>query len=215
MARAVSEQVLGRRTSIRTAYGALRGRVWALILSSLIRVSAAYGAYNMLYVVVMMISLALAALGTLGVVMAVLLHLGALLVASLLFIYLAFVGQIIVIERRGTADALSRSWRLVSGRLWRTSAIVGLFVLLVAALAIGLQWPLMLAGGFWVPMDISPEMTAVVTVVIIAIVAITSLLASPILSVGMTLMYYDLRVRREGFDVEMMAASLGESEAGS
>ncbi len=50
-------------------------------------------------------------------------------------------------------------------------------------------------------------------VLVTAVLAATSLLASPILSIGTTFMYYDLRVRREGFDVELMADSLGEGEA--
>jgi hypothetical protein len=214
-ARAVSEQILGRKTNIRAAYAAVRRRAAALLFSSFIRLVAVYGAHNIASFLAVLASAAFSAARaeTAGVIVLVLLQLGALLVASVIFIYLAFLGQIIVIENRGTAEALTRSWRLVSGHLWRTSAIAGLLVLLVSALTIALQLPLLTALLVWWPWDAAPESFAVASVLTVTILAVTSLLASPVLSVGATLMYYDLRVRREGFDVELMAASLAADEA--
>ena len=212
MARAVSEQLLGRRTTIRAAYRALRGRVPALVLSSLVRLIAVYGAYNVLSLLAFVAGLPAPLLGIGGITLVLVLHLAALLAASLLFIYLAFLGQIIVIEQRGTADALTRSWRLVSGRLWRTSATAGFLVLLVVALTLAFQLPAFVALGLWGPLADTPEGAAVMTILVVIILAITSLLASPIMAVGSTVMYYDLRVRREGFDMAMMAAAVGENE---
>jgi hypothetical protein len=41
------------------------------------------------------------------------------------------------------------------------------------------------------------------------VVAVVSLLIYPLLSCVFTLFYYDLRVRKEGFDLEMLSQQLG------
>ena len=213
MARAVSEQVLGRSLSVRAAYAALRGRVWALILASVVRLSAAYGAYNLLSLAAFGATPALAATGAAGIALSVVLNLGAALAGSVFFVYLAFVGQIIAIERRGAGDALSRCWRLVQGRMWRTGGILGLLGLLALGLAFAFEAPMLAAAAFLLPRGPGPGEAAIVTTVIVAVTALASILGTPVLSVGATLTYYDLRVRREGFDLEMMASSVGEPGA--
>ena len=40
-----------------------------------------------------------------------------------------------------------------------------------------------------------------------------NVLVMPISAAAMILLYYDLRVRREGFDLEMLAKSLSQSES--
>jgi hypothetical protein len=214
IARAVSERVLGRATSIRSAYAALRGRVGALLLSSFVRMIAVYGGYNIASLLAFLAGMPLMIVSpTGGLVVMLVLQLGALLGGSLVFIYMAFLGQIIAIERQGTGGALARSWRLVKGRLWRTSAIAGLVVLLVTALTLAFQVPAFVALGMWAPGGHTPEGAAVLAILIMVVTAVTSLLAAPLLAIGATLMYYDLRVRREGFDVQMMAAALARREA--
>lgn len=214
-ARGVSEQILGRPTSIRAAYSAVRPGVPALLLSSFLRLVAVYGAHNLVSFVAFLPATVLPAVGgdVMVTVLLVALQLGALLAASVIFMYLLFIGQVIVIENCGTAEALTRSWRLVSGRLWRTSGIAGLLFLLVGALTSAFQLPLLAAVLVWWPWDAAPQNLATMGVLVTAVLAATSLLASPILSIGTTFMYYDLRVRREGFDVELMADSLGEGGA--
>jgi hypothetical protein len=214
MARAVSERVLGRATSIRSAYVALRGRVGALLLSSFVRMIAVYGAYNIASLLAFLAGMPLMIVSpTGGLVVMLVLQLGALLGGSVVFIYMAFLGQVIAIERQGTGGALARSWRLVAGRLWRTSGIAGLLVLLVMALTLAFQVPALVAVGKWAPAGQTPEGAAVLAILIMVVMAVTSVLAAPLLAIGATLMYYDLRVRREGFDVQMMAAALARREA--
>jgi len=212
IARAVSDQMSGRRTSIRAAYGAVRGHVFALLLSSLIRLGAVYGAYNVIYFFVALLSAAFAALHTAGLVLILLLELAALVVASLVYVAFAFLGQIIVLENRGTAATMTRSWRLVSGRVWRTSAIAGFVVLLATALAAAIETPLLLGAGLVAWRDATPEGIAAMTTIFITVTAVSVILVGPILTVATTLMYYDLRVRSEGLDVEMMAAHIGRGD---
>jgi hypothetical protein len=213
MARAVADRLLGQPTSVRSAYAALHGRRGALILASLIRLMTVYGAANILSLPAMMVTgMAMERASLLSITAAIVLDLGAIVVGSCIFMYLAFLGQIIVVEQRGLGDALSRSWRLVSGRLWRSSAIAAFLTLLVLALTAACQAPLVLALAWWGPLQPTPQAVAATTTLLIATIAVSTLLASPVLAIGSTLMYFDLRVRKEGLDVEMLAANTGRLE---
>jgi len=213
-ARAVSDQILGRPASIRGAYSAVRPRTAALLLSSFLRLVAVYGAHSIASFIafIPVIVVPEVASDVVAGIAVALLQLGALLAASIIFIYLLFIGHVVAIENRGTAEALTRSWRLVSGRLWRTSGIASILFWLVAALTSAFQLPLLTAVLVWWPWDTAPENLATMGIVVTAALAATSLLASPILSIGTTFIYYDLRVRREGLDVEIMAASIGAGD---
>jgi hypothetical protein len=50
----------------------------------------------------------------------------------------------------------------------------------------------------------------------VAVSALSSALIKPIYSIGLTLFYYDARVRKEGFDLERMLerSSIGDSNQG-
>jgi hypothetical protein len=110
------------------------------------------------------------------------------------------VAPAIVIEELGPIQGMRRSWRLLSSRLFRVMGIAlvaGLLAGVVgnalgtvpsfAALAIGLRygWPLLAAGSI---------LSALITTPFVAIVA--------------TLIYFDGRIRQEGFDLELMADEL-------
>jgi hypothetical protein len=213
-ARAVSEQILHRDVGVWDAYSAVRPRIPALLLSSLVRILAVYGGSNLVGAIAMLPAMVMGTVSDLlSTVLLLVGQLVGLLVASLLFVYLAFIGQIIAIENRGTADALTRSWRLVSGSLWRTAGILGLVVLLVAALAAAVQAVLIAAALFLLPLDFTPEAIAYTLMFATTVLGLSSLLVSPVMSIAATLMYYDLRVRREGFDVQLMAAHLAGEPA--
>jgi len=109
-------------------------------------------------------------------------------------------GQVAALEPlRASTDALRRSWGLTKGFkgkafvLWVVSIALILMVVtgvgLVGGLAAGL------VGG----------LEAMVTVVL----AVATLLIYPLITCVFTLFYYDLRVRKEGFDLEVLSSQLG------
>ena len=104
---------------------------------------------------------------------------------------------VVLEEQVGAVEALSRAWFLTRGYRLRIAGLLFVCLILimipyVALLALGGA----LAGGAAQP-------------VWIAVVALLGrLLLTPILYCLLTLLYYDLRVRKEGFDLEMLAASL-------
>ncbi len=100
----------------------------------------------------------------------------------------------------GATNAMGRSWTLTKGfRLKVLGAVmVAVLLLLVPGLALGALavWATALLG----------ESTA--TLVVMASTAVLQLLIYPFFYSLTTVLYYDLRVRKEGFDLEMLATSL-------
>jgi hypothetical protein len=123
-----------------------------------------------------------------------------LVVPGLAFLGL-FAGVVpaIVVEGLGPGQAIRRSWRLFRPRMFRTAGILLLALLMalvllyvlggipaVIASAIGSAgWPLRAAGNVAV-----------------------ALVAAPFLAIVGTLLYFDGRIRQEGFDLQLMAEDL-------
>ena len=96
-------------------------------------------------------------------------------------------------------DAMRRSWRLTKGRFWATLGIALLAGILSSLVSNALSVPfivlsLPLGDLSWIPVAIGSTLAAVVSRPIVAVVA--------------TLQYYDARIRREGYDLQVIAANL-------
>jgi hypothetical protein len=107
-------------------------------------------------------------------------------------------------ERVGPFKSMGRSFRLVRGRWWPT-----LGALLVAYLLAGI------VGGI---VQVIPEGIAssaagdsVVAQALAAVVGgtVSSLITTPYTAAVLTLLYFDGRVRKEGFDLQLLAQGLG------
>ncbi len=112
-------------------------------------------------------------------------------------------GQVAALEPlKSSTDALRRSWALTKGFkdkafvLWIVSFAIALAVVIGAG-ALGAA-----AGA------IAGALDATVTV----LVAVVSLLMYPLITCVFTLFYYDLRVRKEGFDLEVLSRQLGSGQ---
>jgi hypothetical protein len=110
----------------------------------------------------------------------------------------------LLIERRPAFAALGRSVRLVRGRWWAVAGVrlVANLVALVVAGAIeaALVGVTLTAG--------TSSVVLTVTVVSLA-AAVSAVLTRPFQAAVVTVLYYDLRVRHEGYDVALLAEQLG------
>lgn len=123
-----------------------------------------------------------------------------LLIVPGIFLLLRFYFALIVLVvegERGT-QAMRRSWRLVKGSTWRVLGIT-LLVALIAGVAQGI-----LAA----PFAIAGFVTETLALSIVGDV-VASVLVTPLVSLVTVLLYFDLRVRKEGFDLELLARDLG------
>jgi uncharacterized membrane protein len=107
---------------------------------------------------------------------------------------------------RSASGALSRSWELTRGARWRIFGLgITLFVLLyVPVVAISGLVAVLIPRGAAVGFGAS----STATIVALAIGGVVQLFIYPLFYCVLTVTYYDLRVRKEGFDLELLASSL-------
>jgi hypothetical protein len=100
----------------------------------------------------------------------------------------------VMLEDRGVRDGIRRSYELATGSLGRVAAVRLIMALfLLACLAFGMS----VAGTFTDKIETQWLLAQIPT-----------LIAGPVDAISMVLLYFDLRVRREGMDIERMAAAL-------
>jgi uncharacterized membrane protein len=124
----------------------------------------------------------------------------------MLAVGLALAIPAVVLEPRSSASAaLSRSWELTRGARWRIFGLgVTLLVLLyIPVLAITGLLALLVSPGQAVVGSASILMMAV-----LAVSGIVQMFIYPLFYCVLTVTYYDLRVRKEGFDLELLASTL-------
>lgn len=125
----------------------------------------------------------------------------------ILAVGLALAIPAVVLEPRSSASAaLSRSWELTRGARWRIFGLgVTLLVLLyIPVIAITGLLALVLpqaSGASFGPASVS-------TVAVLAAAGLVQMFIYPLFYCVLTVTYYDLRVRKEGFDLELLASTL-------
>jgi uncharacterized membrane protein len=119
-------------------------------------------------------------------------------------IWFPLTSQVIVVENLGPFVALSRSKQLASGNVGKVLAL-GLVLWLLTMLVSGLLGQV---GGLIGRLAL-PDRKLEQVVVSQVSQSIGQILAMPISSIAMILLYYDLRIRKEGFDLQMLAQTLG------
>ena len=113
----------------------------------------------------------------------------------------AVVMPVMFVENVGLGAAMGRSWRLVQGRWWRTFLILFLMFVLSYVVSIALSAFITL-GQTLLEIVISP---AVVLWISGATSVIVGSLVDPVIEIALVLVYFDLRVRREGLDLFQLA----------
>lgn len=180
---AVSDIYLDRPAGIRIAFAGVRGNLTRIVLTLL------YGTFGTI--------LGLLCLIVPGII---------LMVAWSLAI------PIVILEKKKPFEAMRRSFHLTKGRRFRIFVSIALISLIVYIIIIVVILP------FTIPLLISTIKNpgAIPTGFnIMSMIAdyISKCLALPISTIAISLIYYDQRVRKEGFDLEVMMASLPESDA--
>lgn len=117
-----------------------------------------------------------------------------------------WVGWLVVVpamfvEDAGLVQAMGRSWRLVEGRWWRTFLVIFLLFIIQYVARVALN--AFIALGQYLLLIVAPS--GLVLGVSGAIQVIVDSLVNPILQIAIVLVYFDLRVRREGLDLFQLA----------
>lgn len=196
--RAVSDRYLDRKTTLQAAYRAALGRLGSLIMMSLILA----GAYLACVAAVVLLVILFAAIGAGSAGGAIAILAGIALIPALIIVVVRTViaAPAIVIERVSGWRGLKRSWHLVGGRFWPTFGRILLLGLISGIISSVVTAIFELPGS-----AIDPSNTFIFSQVASGIAAV---FVGPITYIGVTLLYYDARIRKEGFDIEMLASSL-------
>jgi len=119
----------------------------------------------------------------------------------------AVVMPVMFVENVGLGAAMSRSWRLVERRWWRTFLIIFLLFVVYEVVRIALGAYLALAQGLLqllFPSVVILWFTAATTVIVDSLV-------NPVIQIAIVLIYFDLRVRREALDLFQLAQGVTAS----
>ena len=195
--RAVSDRYLDRPASIGSSYRAALGRLGPLVLQSLI---LALGIAVILAAAVALTVALAAALGGAGVALILVVWLAVAALIIVVYVRTSLAAPAIVLERLSGWRGLVRSWNLVTGLFWRLLGIRLLLGLITGIISAIVVFILSFAGvgldnnGRFILQEVASAFAAV--------------FVSPITYIAVTLLYYDARIRKEGFDIEMLAQTL-------
>lgn len=136
------------------------------------------------------------------------------IVPGLIFLsWYGLVSQVIVVENLGAGDAMARSKSLSEGYRWRVLGIYVLMIFIQFALGIGLG---IVLATLIPAQEIVRTQQGLITKfnlmnqsIHVVLTFLLNVLVGTYLSVCTTLLYFDLRIRKEGYDLELAAKPQG------
>lgn len=191
---AIGRRYLGTPVTVGQAYASGLRSSLRLLLSALLIVVAFAAALLLLFALVALLNS-----GAVTVIAVIVGFVGVFFVAPFVFLSLAVVAPAIVLEGLGPIAGIRRSFHLMAKSRWRA---LGLYTLIgIISGIVGLIFGLV----FLVSFVSDPTMRAVLQT--IANVA-SAIVTGPLLYGSIVILYYDLRVRKEAFDLQLAAEAL-------
>ena len=208
---AVSDAVIGRATPPGRLWSQTRRRLPALVGLALLLLAVAVAVLAALLAPGILV-LVLTDLPLLGVVLLVLgALLGGLTYLALGYGYWALAAPALLLENLSVTTSLRRSAGLVRGSFWRVLGILVLTAVIVSVLSGILSLPFTLIGSLLTIGQSSPYAGFGITLAQLLVSQIGTILAGAVLypftAAVTALLYIDLRMRREGLDVELLRAA--------
>ena len=209
---AVSDVHLGRATTARAAYRTMRGRFWRLvdlIFTVMIRM---FLVFMLIVIVAMLGAVAIPAVGgpagaLVGGLLMLLALLGGMVFAVWLFLRYGVAVPALLLENLKAREAIKPSVVLTRNNLARVLLITFLMSMVAGTVASICQGPFFVA---LIVMTIkghgAPPLWLTVPMNIAG--GVGQALTGPLLMIGLVLLYYDIRVRKEGFDLQLMMSAL-------
>ncbi|KFF59570.1 hypothetical protein JF66_10400 [Cryobacterium sp. MLB-32] len=160
-------------------------------------------------VVVILVTIAGGAWMVLGIVTAVFGALGLTVTGVWLFTKTSIVPSLIVLERLGIRAAIRRSWSLTNGYFWRTFGAQALVALIVNTILQIVTTPFALVFS-WLFSLVDPNAAldayvpaAITYIAMLGVSLVLGAIAVVVQSATIALIYLDLRMRKEGLDLEL------------
>ena len=213
----VARGTVGEKLSFRSLWRLVKGRIGALIGWTFL---IALG-WIVVVAIVVLATAGLLALGPTGIgaaiIFVILAFLGILALAIWFFTKAALVPSAIVLERLPIRAALPRSWRLTQGYFWRTFGVIALIGVIVYAVTQIIATPFGilggLVGGILAPTSASQNDPSAFAQVLVSqfgvnilstvVTSIVGAILAVVQTSALALIYLDLRMRKEGLDLEL------------
>jgi len=122
-----------------------------------------------------------------------------------LYVAWAFAMPALLVEGLRGRKALRRSFELVQGRWWRTFGVIVVGFILAGIISTVVQ------GAFLIGIVVGADNDALVLVLATIAGIVGAAVSTPFQAALLTVLYFDLRVRKEGFDLELLAEGIAGS----
>jgi hypothetical protein len=175
----VSQAVLGQRTTLEAAWARVRPQFWKLLgLSILVPLCWIFGL------------------------------IGVIIGAIYLYVALSVSTPALILESARVTQAMGRSFALVQNLWWRTFGILLLTALIAGVIGVVIGIPfLIIAGGSIFAAGVQGDNYTFVQLVTTIGGIIAGAVTYPFTASVVTLLYVDMRMRKEGLDIELMRAT--------
>lgn len=214
LANAVSQRYFKRPVSLLGAYGfgmrriimlSLAGFIIAFVLAIVFVLSFAF-LFGLVAFIVGFAATQHETSSIIGSVLAMILFVVGMLIigATMVFLTLCvlFVPQAIVLEHKNAFGALFRSWEIVFRSFWR---VLGIFILLYVMVQVITLIPSATLGGIVGMIYSDPIQDFAIRQSLSMLIGYgVRIFVLPFLLIAYTLLYYDIRVRKEGYDLQLM-----------
>lgn len=123
----------------------------------------------------------------------------------IVYLALSLIYPVIIAEDSGGAESLGRSWELTKGYRWKIFVAVLVSFAVSTAITYGIQIPMAVIGSVSFAAGNMPVWFVILNALA---TVIGSVVPAPLLAIASCLIYYDARVRKEGFDLQRMLDQL-------
>ncbi|MBO0724291.1 MAG: zinc ribbon domain-containing protein [Blastocatellia bacterium] len=206
----------GKPILARDVYRAARERVWSLIGATIIVGLLILGAMVIGYLFLVFIGIFFVMMmamiaqsgseiirGVGAIIFAVVVAATIVFFFFLIYCRIIYVPQILMVEGKGVFNSIGRSFSLAGGQLRRVAALVLFWIYVGWSVLLLLFLPLGYISDWVIPFG--AEHPPWYDIAWQTVGQLSEILLMPIFMIGCTLLYLDSRVRKEGFDVELLA----------
>ena len=223
LSRVVGDHVmLSEPITFRRCLAAVRRRLGAITLMGVISVMMLIAAYVVVSIVVLILTLGVTLIvgviaamqlpqwiaTTLLVVLVIVGVASALLAILMVVARVVFLPQIVMIEGQSAGNALGRAFRLGKGNWYRVAAIALFTYFVSTSLLAAFTVPVLTALYFSDSLSAEFFLGPTWSILYTSFGQISNLLSLPIWIVSFTLLYFDSRVRKEAYDLDLIAREI-------
>ncbi|MCK9795046.1 glycerophosphoryl diester phosphodiesterase membrane domain-containing protein [Isoptericola sp. 4D.3] len=205
----VSQSVIGRKLTLGEVWARLRGRVGVLIGWALLRaLGSLVVTFGWFFGLVLLVALVGEQSPGAALALGVVLSVAFVVLVVWLGVRIGLVAPALALEGRGLGGTVARTWRLTRGSFWRLFGIYLLAMIIVSIASYIITIPISLVAGIIGGGSGSLEAFSTTTIVASVLSSVISAAITTIFMASVVaLLYIDVRMRREGLDVQLAAAA--------